>query len=546
MRRRPLDDADGDRRKDRRNFIMSDTYIVTAKTIEEAIATANKTYADAEHEISYDILEMPKKGFLGIGAKDAMIRVTVNEIRDADLASLVSDLKSMKLHTDRDGRQNDAKKSKPRPAEKATSQKPATSAKPTDSLKSANGARSNAEKPNGNVSGKPADAPYKRENATSSKSANDARSNAGKPNGNASGKSTNAPRNANAPRKWDNVEKDVRPVAQKSEDGAKKASENDGLPNVGLPKEHAEVIVSAPVGLYDLPENKPESKSENKPESQAEIAVAPESTENVGFSEEESETEKENNVKVGVSEEEMTYALEFANTLLRDMQLDARAERGTCPEGETYEISEGADVYPRIEIVGDGAGILIGHHGETLDAVQYLVNLSAIRKARKANGHGDYVKIVVDVENYRTKREETLRALARRMAARAVKIKKNVFLEPMNAYERRIIHSELQSFENVSTHSVGTDRNRKIIITYDGPDRQTPASRRKPGRPESDVSVRPERAEKAGERPVGVRNGERPRPRKPQKMPIEKLPEALPGILAAGNAEPEEILSIED
>ena len=120
-------------------------------------------------------------------------------------------------------------------------------------------------------------------------------------------------------------------------------------------------------------------------------------------------------------------------------------------------------------ITGEGAGILIGHHGETHDAIQYLVHLCA---PRKGDGNSkDFVKIVVDIEDYRRKREETLRSLARRMAAKAQKYKRNVVLEPMNPFERRIIHSEIQGMENVSTHSVGSDENRKIVVCYEGADK---------------------------------------------------------------------------
>lgn len=260
-----------------------------------------------------------------------------------------------------------------------------------------------------------------------------------------------------------------------------------------------------------------------------------------------------------ITREEMDYALEFANTLLRNMQLDARAVPAECPEGEEFIVTETADVYPKIDIIGSETGILIGHHGETLDSIQYLVNLSALRKTRSRDG--DYVKIVVDIENYREKREETLRTLARRMAARAVRYKRNVFLEPMNAYERRIIHSELQSFENVSTHSVGADRDRKIIITYEGPDRapeKTPAPegrRRRRGEDGEGVSETP--SEKTQERSEGRRRRgssaeavtaeteekrER-RPRKPSKMPIEQLTDWLPD---AGAPEEGEVSGEED
>lgn len=144
-------------------------------------------------------------------------------------------------------------------------------------------------------------------------------------------------------------------------------------------------------------------------------------------------------------------ALNFIETLLRNMQLDAKATLTERAEGEKY-----------ISIEGDAAGVLIGHHGDTLDSLQYLTNLAVNKK--RSDDKRDYVKVTVDVENYRAKREETLRALARRKAEAVLKYGKSIMLEPMNPYERRIIHSEVQLIEGVSTNSVGTDNNRKIVI----------------------------------------------------------------------------------
>ena len=119
-----------------------------------------------------------------------------------------------------------------------------------------------------------------------------------------------------------------------------------------------------------------------------------------------------------------------------------------------------------IHILGEDAGMLIGHHGETLDQLQYLVNLAANKK----NGEDDdrtYTRILVDIEGYRAKREDTLRNLARRTAARVLKYKRSVTLEPMCAYERRIIHSEIQSISGVMTNSIGVENNRRIVIYLD-------------------------------------------------------------------------------
>ena len=117
--------------------------------------------------------------------------------------------------------------------------------------------------------------------------------------------------------------------------------------------------------------------------------------------------------------------------------------------------------------------MLIGHHGEALDSLQYLANLASAKK--NADGERNRRRVTIDIEGYRAKREETLRALARRMAAKALRNHKNVMLEPMSAYERRIIHSEIQGIEGVSTNSIGSDNNRKIVIYLTGEKKAAPA-----------------------------------------------------------------------
>ena len=115
-----------------------------------------------------------------------------------------------------------------------------------------------------------------------------------------------------------------------------------------------------------------------------------------------------------------------------------------------------------ITVDGDTAGVLIGHHGDTLDAVQYLANLAANRK--EEGEKREYARITVDVESYRAKREMALRVLARKKAAQVLRNKKSLILEPMSPYERRIIHSEIQKIEGVATNSIGADNNRRVVI----------------------------------------------------------------------------------
>lgn len=110
-------------------------------------------------------------------------------------------------------------------------------------------------------------------------------------------------------------------------------------------------------------------------------------------------------------------------------------------------------------MTGDTLGILIGRRGETLDALQYLTSL------RINKGQDHYTRVTLDTENYRAKREDTLIRLANRMANRAVKTGRKVSLEPMNPYERRVIHSALQPNELVDTHSEGEEPKRHIVIT---------------------------------------------------------------------------------
>ena len=147
-------------------------------------------------------------------------------------------------------------------------------------------------------------------------------------------------------------------------------------------------------------------------------------------------------------------ALAFIEQVVSDMELNLTVAKKA---GNNDDIL--------ITVDGEGAGLLIGHHGETLDSLQYLANLAANKKV-KGEKH-DYVKITLDIEGYRAKREETLRALARRMAAKVVKYKKSVMLEPMNPYERRIIHSEVQHVAGVSTNSIGSENNRRVVMFLD-------------------------------------------------------------------------------
>ena len=120
---------------------------------------------------------------------------------------------------------------------------------------------------------------------------------------------------------------------------------------------------------------------------------------------------------------------------------------------------EDEDTY-RVELVGDDLGYLIGRRGDTLDAIQHLCNYSV---KRDVEGH---LRINVDAEAYREKREDSLRRYARKKAQQVLKNRRRITLEPMNAYERHVIHASLQDTENITTHSTGTEPNRRVVIEY--------------------------------------------------------------------------------
>ena len=113
-----------------------------------------------------------------------------------------------------------------------------------------------------------------------------------------------------------------------------------------------------------------------------------------------------------------------------------------------------------VELVGEDLGYLIGRRGDTLDAIQHLSNYSI---NRGVEGH---IRINVDAEDYRAKREDSLRKYARKKAQQVLKARRRTTLEPMNAYERHVIHAALQDMENISTHSTGSEPNRRVVIEY--------------------------------------------------------------------------------
>ena len=191
--------------------------------------------------------------------------------------------------------------------------------------------------------------------------------------------------------------------------------------------------------------------------------------------------------KVRAYIEENNPAQEAANYLknvLREMGL---------PD-VTVEIQE-EEAGAALTLNGEDIGFIIGHRGETLDALQYLASLVA--------NHVDesYYRITLDVGNYREKRKETLESLGKKMAARAVKTGRNSSLEPMNPYERRIIHTAVQTVEGAKSWSEGTDLARHVVIGPEGGERIQRRDNRRPGGKDGRRSGGYERDRRSGSRP---------------------------------------------
>ncbi len=154
-------------------------------------------------------------------------------------------------------------------------------------------------------------------------------------------------------------------------------------------------------------------------------------------------------ISVTIEETPDELALSFVKTVLADLEF----------ENVNVDMTQTSEKEVVISVTGDDMGLIIGHHGEILESLQYLTNLAANK------GKDGYRRYVVDVENYRAKREDALRKLAQKTAARAKRQGRNIVLEPMSPYERRAIHSEIQNVEGVTTFSIGSGDQRKVVVS---------------------------------------------------------------------------------
>lgn len=224
-----------------------------------------------------------------------------------------------------------------------------------------------------------------------------------------------------------------------------KKEEKEEEPEIEDFKEAVKEEISS---IMDEPVKKEESKKEKK-ESSKKVKNKPEKMPKEKKEEDKKEEPvKEEQVLAKVEEQTIKAVEQFLKDTLKAMDMDVEITSSIDEDGALY-----------VDMKGEHMGILIGKRGQTLDALQYLAN-------RVANKHqAGYVRVKLDTENYRARREETLKQLAKNIAHKVKRNRRPVVLEPMNPYERRIIHSALQSDPYVTTHSEGEDPYRKVVVT---------------------------------------------------------------------------------
>ena len=201
----------------------------------------------------------------------------------------------------------------------------------------------------------------------------------------------------------------------------------------------------------------PAAKAEPKAKPAAKAASAP-----VKAAAPKAEAPAEKKAAPADGDEPADYAAirSFLTGLLERMNVEAEIEI-------TPRENDGVNV----NLTGSGMGAIIGRRGETLDAIQHLTNYVVNR------GNEKHLHISVDAEAYRSKREESLTRLAEKMAEKAIKYKRSMALEPMNSYERHVIHTALQNYEGVTTSSTGVEPNRRVVVSYVKPETSKPTSR---------------------------------------------------------------------
>ena len=391
---------------------MSQEYIeVTERTVSEAITAACQKLAVPSERLEYEVIDPGKTGFLGIGARAAKIRARVKkgmeESTEIDTSAIISDV----LKGKNENKKSQEQRSKDTGREERKENK-----------KNASGAvKKEYEK-------KKQAEPEKNKPAAAKTAPADDKNMAAAPA---------APVSAPAEKQQASAEKTVKneetaeaSFSSKKSSGRRENSEkNQERGNRERGRGHRRQR------RFDREEARPADREKNAVQSEAAF------------------TPKKRSAVPNLTDEQIAEIKERAESFLMDVlqAMDLEAEVASSYEKESGMLN--------IEIKGENMGILIGKRGQTLDSLQYLVSL-VVNK-----GVEGYIHVKADTENYRERRKKTLENLAKNIAGKVKKNRSSVALEPMNPYERRIIHSALQGDRYVTTYSQGEEPYRKVIVT---------------------------------------------------------------------------------
>ena len=391
---------------------MSQEYIeVTERTVSEAITAACQKLAVPSERLEYEVIDPGKTGFLGIGARAAKIRARVKkgmeESTEIDTSAIISDVLKGK---------NEKKKSQEQRSKDTGREER------KENKKNASGAvKKEYEK-------KKQAEPEKNKPAATKTAPADDKNMAAAPA---------APVSAPAEKQQASAEKTVKneetaeaSFSSKKSSGRRENSEkNQERGNRERGRGHRRQR------RFDREEARPADREKNAVQSEAAF------------------TPKKRSAVPNLTDEQIAEIKERAESFLMDVlqAMDLEAEVASSYEKESGMLN--------IEIKGENMGILIGKRGQTLDSLQYLVSL-VVNK-----GVEGYIHVKADTENYRERRKKTLENLAKNIAGKVKKNRSSVALEPMNPYERRIIHSALQGDRYVTTYSQGEEPYRKVIVT---------------------------------------------------------------------------------
>ena len=391
---------------------MSQEYIeVTERTVSEAITAACQKLAVPSERLEYEVIDPGKTGFLGIGARAAKIRARVKkgmeESTEIDTSAIISDVLKGK---------NEKKKSQEqRSKDTGREERKENKKNASGAVKKENEKKKQAE-------------PEKNKPAAAKTAPADDKNTAAVPA---------APVSAPAEKQQASAEKTVKneetaeaSFSSKKSSGRRENSEkNQERGNRERGRGHRRQR------RFDREEARPADREKNAVQSEAAF------------------TPKKRSAVPNLTDEQIAEIKERAESFLMDVlqAMDLEAEVASSYEKESGMLN--------IEIKGENMGVLIGKRGQTLDSLQYLVSL-VVNK-----GVEGYIHVKADTENYRERRKKTLENLAKNIAGKVKKNRSSVALEPMNPYERRIIHSALQGDRYVTTYSQGEEPYRKVIVT---------------------------------------------------------------------------------